>query len=298
MREANKLSGDTSTPTTTHDDSARKALGAFLKTMRARVEPPNSKRAKRRRVRGLRREEVAAAAGISLTWYAWLEQGRPVRVSAKTLRAVGRALRLGPTERAHLTRLASAALRNGKRLTVTREASDGLKALVDSLEPHPVYVVNGLWDVIYRNRAADFVFGDFDRQPGLTDNVLRRLVLDPEWRELFEDWESVAESAIAQFRAATGYLVGQALWERFVARLSRESAWFEDRWSAHVVRPSVSYAKIVRHPTAGELTMLYASLAPAGEPADVRMILYCPPDKETSGGSLVGSEVTSKRYAR
>jgi transcriptional regulator with XRE-family HTH domain len=285
-REANKLSRDTSIPTTTHDDSARKALGAFLRTMRARVEPANGARAKRRRVRGLRREEVAAAAGISLTWYTWLEQGRPVRVSATTLRAVGRALRLGPTERAHLSRLASAAMGNGKRLTVTREASDALEALVDSLAPNPVYVVNGVWDVVYRNRAADLVFGDFDREPGMTDNVLRRLLLDPEWRELFADWESVAESAIAQFRAATGHLVGQPMWQRFVERLSKESPWFAERWSAQVVRPSVSYTKIVRHATAGRLTMLYASLAPSGEPADVRMILYSPADPETSRRTL------------
>jgi transcriptional regulator with XRE-family HTH domain len=276
------LTADTSTPSTTHDDSARKALGSFLKTMRGRAEPSNGARTKRRRVRGLRREEVALAAGISLTWYTWLEQGRQVRVSTKTLRAVGRALRLGPTERAHLARLGTAALGNGRRLTFTREASGGLKAFVDSLSPNPVYVVNGVWDVIYRNRAADLVFGDFGREPGLTDNVLRRLLLDPAWRERFEDWESVAESAIAQFRAATGHLVGQPAWQRFVARLSKESAWFEERWSAHLVQPSVSYTKVVRHQTAGMLTMLYASLAPAGEPTDVRMVMYTPKDRGTA----------------
>jgi transcriptional regulator with XRE-family HTH domain len=249
--------------------------------MRGRAVPSARAGMTRRRVRGLRREEVAVAAGISLTWYTWLEQGRPVRVSAQTLRAIGRALRLAPVERTHLTRLASAALGSGKRVNVTRAASDGLQALVESLAPHPVYTVNGVWDVIYRNRVADLVFGNFDREPGVTDNVLRRLMLDAEWRELFDDWRSVAESAIAQFRAATGHLVGQPAWQRFVARLSNDSPWFAEQWSAHVVRPSVGYTKIVRHRTAGTLTMLYASLAPAGEPADVRLVVYTPADDET-----------------
>jgi hypothetical protein len=164
---------------------------------------------------------------------------------------------------------------------VTIAASEGLRALVTSLAPHPVYAVNGVWDVICRNAIADMVFGDFDRVPGVTDNVLRRLMLDNEWRMLFADWEPVAESAIAQFRAATGHLVGQPTWQRFVARLGEESPWFAERWSAHVVRPSVSYTKVVRHPAAGTLTMLYASLAPAGEPADVRLIAYTPANQQT-----------------
>ena len=250
--------------------------------MRGRATPSSGARTSRRRVRGLRREEVALAAGISLTWYTWLEQGRPVRVSTRTLRAVGRALRLGPPERAHLLRLATAASGDTRRLPVTRDASDGLRTLVTNLSPHPVYAVNGLWDVLCRNRAADVLLGDFDREPGCTDNVLRRLLLDAEWRERFESWEAVAESAIAQFRAATGHLVGRSVWRQFVASLSDESPWFAERWSAHAIEPAVSYAKVVRHPVAGRLPMVYASLAPAGEPADVRMIVYTPADDDTA----------------
>jgi transcriptional regulator with XRE-family HTH domain len=279
--ETNKLSADTGTATTTHD-TARRALGEFLRTMRGRATPSSGARTNRRRVRGLRREEVAVAAGISLTWYTWLEQGRPVGVSTRTLRAVGRALRLGPPERAHLLRLATAASGVVGRRSVTRDASDGLRALVTNLSPHPVYAVNGLWDVLCRNRAADVVLGDFDREPGCTDNVLRRLLLDADWRERFENWDSVAESAVAQFRAATGHLVGRSVWRQFVASLSAESPRFAEQWSAHAVAPSVSYTKVVRHPVAGRLPMLYASLAPAGEPADVRMIVYAPVDDDTA----------------
>ena len=279
--EANKLTADTGTATTTHD-AARRALGEFLRTMRGRATPGVGAQTSRRRVRGLRRDEVAMAAGISLTWYTWLEQGRPVRVSSRTLRAVGRALRLAPPERAHLLRLATAASGGSRRVPVTRDASEGLRALVTNLSPHPVYVVNGLWDVLCRNRIADVVLGDFDREPGCTDNVLRRLMLDAEWRERFENWEEVAESAIAQFRAATGHLVGRRVWRDFVASLSAESPWFAERWSAHAIAPAVSYTKIVRHPIAGRLSMVYASLAPAGEPTDVRMIVYAPTDADSA----------------
>jgi transcriptional regulator with XRE-family HTH domain len=274
------LSADTGIPTTTHD-AARRALGEFLRTMRGRATPSNGAHTGRRRVRGLRREEVAMAAGISLTWYTWLEQGRPVRVSTRTLRAIARALELRAPERTHLRRLATAAS-GGRRLPMTRVASDGLRALVTNLSPHPVYAVNGLWDVLCRNRIADVVFGDFDREPGCTDNVLRRLMLDADWRERFENWEQVAESAVAQFRAATGHLVGRSVWRQFVATLSAESSWFADRWSAHTIAPAVSYTKVVRHPAAGSLSMVYASLAPDGEPADVRMIVYAPADADTA----------------
>ena len=274
--DANKLIDDTGTDSTTHD-VARRALGEFLRTMRARATPPASVRTKRRRVHGLRREEVATAAGISVTWYTWLEQGRAVRVSPLTLRAVGRALRLAAPERAHLLRLANAAA-GGRRVTVTHHASAGLLALVTSLSPHPVYAVNGLWDVLCRNRIADAVFGDFDREPGCTDNVLRRLLLDPEWRHRFDSWEAVTGSAIAQFRAATGHLVGTTVGRRFIATLAAESPWFAERWSSHTIAPSVSYTKVVRHRAGGSLSMVYASLAPAGEPADVRMIVYAPAD--------------------
>lgn len=279
--EGNKLTVDTSTATTRHD-AARQALADYLRAMRGRATPVNGTRTNRRRVRGLRREEVAVEAGISVTWYTWLEQGRPVRVSARTLRAVARALRLAPAERAHLLRLASAALGSPHRARLTRDPTVGLRAMVTNLSPHPAYAVNGVWEVLCRNRLADAVFGDFDREPGCTDNVLRRLLLDPEWRERFANWEEVAESAIAQFRAATGDFVGRSTWRQFVASLSADSPWFAERWLAQRVAQPVSYAKVVRHPTAGSLRMLYASLAPDGEPPDVRLIVYTPADADTA----------------
>ena len=229
----------------------------------------------------MRREEVAIDAGISVTWYTWLEQGRPVRVSRRTLLGIARALRLDAMERAHLLRLAAATRTSVAQPRLTNAASESVRSLADRLLPHPVYVVNGLWDVLHANAAAVRVFGAFDVQPGVTDNVLRRLFLDDAWRRCFVDWAAVSGSAVAQFRVATAGMVGSERWHEFVARLTRESAEFAGRWSRHELATAFPREKIVRHGDAGDLTFLYASLAPDAEPADVRLIIYTPADSST-----------------
>lgn len=276
--KGDKLSTDTSTGGITHVE-ARRSLGAFLRLMRARAEPAASgKKRPRRRVTGLRREEAALAAGISVTWYTWLEQGRPVRVSRRTMNAIGRALQLNPTERAHLRRLAETAMRSSPGIAPTTSASGSVRRLVDSLAPHPAYAVNGLWDVLCHNGVAASIFGPFVRADCITGNVLRRLMLDEEWRERFEDWPTIARSAVAQFRAVTGHLVADPAWCTFVARLTDESPRFATLWAAHELAPSTTFTKVVLHPTAGRLPFLYASMQPADAAPDVRVVIYTPAD--------------------
>lgn len=274
------MSADPGMDGTTHESAAR-SLGAFLRRMRDQAEPRRS-RASRRRAIGLRREEVALDAGISATWYTWLEQGRPVRVSRRTLLGIARALRLNPTERAHLLRLADAASAPRTATHVSTEVTESLRVLADGLEPHAVYVVNGLWDVLYANATGRAVFGDFDARSPETGNVLRRLFLDEEWRHCFADRDSVVTSAVAQFRAATAHMVGDARWKDFVTRLAAESRDFADRWHQHELATASSREKVVVHPSAGRLSFLYASVAPDAEPADVRLIVYTPADEATS----------------
>ena len=281
--EDNKLSTDTGITGTTHD-VARRSLGDFLRLMRDRAElaPESVNVRARRRVRGLRREEVSSAAGISVTWYTWLEQGRPVRVSRRTVQNIGRALKLSPTERAHLLQLADAAMHPGRGVPLSMQVTPLIRRLIDSLAPHPAYAINGLWDVLYCNQIAMRTFGRFDLEPGVTDNVLRRLLLDAEWRERFEGWESIAASVVAQFRAATGHLVADRGWRDRVATLRAESALFAELWDAHRLAQSESYTKVVRHPTAGRLPLLYASVQPSDGPVDVRLVIYTPQDEPTA----------------
>ena len=282
--EGNKLSADAGIGGTTIEslavDSPAKALAAFLRRMRDRAEPAPGRRMARRRARGMRREEVAIDAGISVTWYTWLEQGRPVRVSRRTLLAIARALRLDATERAHLLRLADAATATSPRLTRTISAE--VRQFADGLLPHAAYVVNGLWDVLYANQSARMLFGEFDARPGVTDNILRRLYLDPDWRSRFADWPSVSGSAVAQFRAATAGMVGSPAWLAFIDRLSRDSADFADRWARHELAAAFPREKIVKHASAGDLRFLYASVAPDGAQGDVRVIVYTPADAGTA----------------
>jgi transcriptional regulator with XRE-family HTH domain len=253
--------------------------------MRDRTEPRPSHAKTRRRAAGLRREEVAVDAGISVTWYTWLEQGRPVRVSGRTLNDIARALRLDTTERAHLMRLARAA-RASSEQSITEVATESVRTLADGLHPHPVYVVNGLWDVLHANAAARAMFGDFAATPGVTDNILRRLYLDPDWRERFVDWDAVSGSAVAQFRAATGHMVGAKRWRDFVDRLTGESPAFAARWRRHELASAFPRHKTVRHPESGERSFLYASVAPDAEPTDLRLIVYTAlPDVTNGAGS-------------
>ena len=272
-------------------ESPTRALAAFLRRMRDRAEPRAGRRTPRRRAAGMRREEVAIDAGISVTWYTWLEQGRPVRVSRRTLLSIARALRLDATERAHLLRLADAATAVRPRLTSAASAS--VRALADGLLPHPAYVVNGLWDVLYANRSARIVFGDFDARPGVTDNILRRLHLDADWRTRFVDWPSVCGSAVAQFRLATAAMVGSPSWTAFVDQLSHDSEDFAGRWARHELATSFPREKVVRHAAAGDLRFLYASVAPDAEPTDVRLIVYTPADGAASDtlSALVASRL-------
>jgi len=148
---------------------------------------------------------------------------------------------------------------------LTHAASESVRLLADRLLPHPVYVVNGLWDVLHANPAATRVFGDIDAQPGVTDNVLRHLFLDDVWQ-----------------------------WREFVARLIPESADFSRGWSEHELATAFPREKVVRRRDAGDLTFLYASLAPDAEPGDVRMIADTPADASTIAklATLVNAHAT------
>jgi len=272
------MSADTGTATTTLP-AGRAHLGAFLRTVRGRVPPSAGTPTARRRTRGLRREEVALRAGISVTWYTWLEQGRPVHPSLKTLRGIASALQMSEAERDHLLSLAPAA--GEGEPSITTMADGAILLLVESLVPHPAYAVNGRWDVLAANRPATTVFGRFDARPGTTDNILRRLFLDPRWREGFAEWPSLAASVVGQFRGATAALASDPEWQRFVETLQGQSPDFHAVWSRHEVSAPAAHEKRFHHPRLGALRFHYSSVAPDDAPDDVRVIIYRPADPRT-----------------
>lgn len=244
--------------------------------MRNRATPVNNTARKRRRAPGLRREEVALRAGISVTWYTWLEQGRPVRVSRQTIEAIGRALDLDSVHRSHLDQLAELLDNSSQAEVISSVAEPSVRQLVDGLAPHAAYAINGLWDVLHANEAAITLLGQFNAHSATTNNVLRRLFLDEHWRECFEHWPDVAESAVAQFRAATAARVGHPQFPQFVSQLCHDSSEFAALWARHDLATAAAKEKIFAHPVRGRIRLWYSSLTPDGTAPDVRVVLYLP----------------------
>lgn len=272
----NKTVGSTGSGTTmltlASPNDASRALGEFLRLMRNRAVPPAGATMKRRRARGLRREEVAVRAGISVTWYTWLEQGRSVRVSQSTVRAIGAALQLSPVQLTHLAMLAEL-VSNAQHSPLTTHLPHCVAELVDRLHPHAAYAINGMWDVLHANSAAIELLGKFQSND-VTGNVLRRLFLDAHWREGFEPWSEVAESAVAQFRASTSARTNENHFIEFIAQLQRDSEIFKEMWARHELSDPPSHVKIFNHATMGRVRLAYNSVTPDDAPADVRIVLY------------------------
>jgi transcriptional regulator with XRE-family HTH domain len=175
----------------------RAELGAFLRARREAGDPVAAGfgAGPRRRTPGLRREELAQLAGLSVTWYTWLEQARDISVSRPVVNSLARALRLTPAERAHLFTLAGLALPPAMRTQPVAEPM--LARLADALNPHPAYVATPWWDVLACNDAYANLIGGIEARP----NVLWMMFTEPGH---VVDWETEARSMAGQFRAALG----------------------------------------------------------------------------------------------
>jgi transcriptional regulator with XRE-family HTH domain len=181
--------GIASTPLTGDADARRRReLALFLKAKRAAVAPQNVglRPGRRRRTHGLLREEVAQRAGISPTWYTWLEQGREINPSTEVLAQLAEALLLTRSERAHVMTLARPVAPSRASLRFSHEVSDVLRSWINGLD-QAAYVLNGRWDVLAWNEAAVRLLGDFAALPTADRNILRMIFLWPHWRSLFVD---------------------------------------------------------------------------------------------------------------
>lgn len=262
----------------------RGELAAFLKSMRARIRPEEVGLAPgtRRRVTGLRREEVARLASISNTWYVWLEQGRDVTPSESALERLARALRLSHVEQAHLLRLARPA--NGQTETdrfTARAPSPALRAFVVGLHPNPAYVLDPLWNIAAWNEAAGRLLGDFPAANGenhdpASRNLLGRMFLDENWRRLFQGWNTLATSAVAQFRAATSELRNYPEHRQIVDTLRKRSPKFSALWEKIELAEPRNWRKTICHPVAGRITFNYATLACSGDDRGFWISIYTP----------------------
>lgn len=247
----------------------------FLTTRRAKITPERAGLplyGRHRRVSGLRREEVALLAGISVEYYTRLERGNMRGVSDDVLDAVSRALQLDEAERAHLLDLArtASAERSPGRTSTPQRVRPSIQRIVDALSEIPAFVQNGRLDILYANRLAKALYADLFRDPVQPPNSARFLFLDDRARTLYVDWESVARDIVATLRGTAGGNPYDRALSDLVGLLSTRSEEFRVRWASHDVRFHRSGTKRFRHPLVGDLTLAFESLA---LPADQSLTL-------------------------
>lgn len=280
--EASQTSGDAGISSTSFviadpDVRRRAELALFLKAKRAAIAPENIglRPARHRRARGLLRDEVAQRAGISQTWYTWLEQGREIKPSREVLEHLAEALLLSESERGHLMTLARPEASDRSPRCFSHAAPPALQSWTAGLD-QPAYVLNGRWDVLAWNEPAREVLADFATIPPADRNVLRMIFLWPDWRRLFVEWDCLAASSVAQFRAETARYAGGEEFEAFTRKLAADSADFAGLWYARAVDAPRLRVKRMHHPRLGMIDLTYAPLQPKGLAGDLSVVVYSP----------------------
>lgn len=245
-------------------------LADFLRRARSQCDPARAglpADARIRRVPGLRREEVALLAGVSTDYYARLEQGRRIVPSASVLEALARALELDAAGRAHLEHLIGAAgASRGSRSRPVQRVRSGLRQLLDALDGEPAMILGRRTDILATNRMARALFADFDARPPAERNYARWLLLDPEARALFADWELQAHAAVESLRLEFGADPHDRATRNLVAELRTSSTEFPGWWDEHRVYQRTHGSKRLRHPVVGDLTVDYETLTLPGDP--------------------------------
>ena len=265
----------------TMNDLKRTELAAFLRSRRERIAPEDLglPAGQRRRTSGLRREEVAQLAGVGVTWYTWLEQGRPIHASPQVLEAVARTLQLDSVERQHLFRLADV-----PDSTTTEALSPPLppdtQAILEQLSPLPADVVTERFDIVAWNAGYQALFPRTPERPPAERNSLLQIFTSPRCCNAYENSTEQRAAAVAQLRASYGRHVGEPAWTGFIKRLEGVSPEFARMWATQDVAQPASIIKIFRHPLYPRLPMRSTSMALQGC-VGARMVVYTPVDAET-----------------
>ncbi len=271
-------------------EARRMTLARFLRARRE-ATPPEAVGlhcTQRRRTPGLRREEVARASGISVTWYTWLEQGRPISVSPTVLDAVARALALDASERQDMRALAGMPPdREVSPIPLEVVPSPLVVAIVEQLDPWPAWLLDPWLEVLACNRAGHHLVARLSGAAGPSDppstgaNLLRLLCTDPSWRSAFPEWDRVLDTAVARLRAGLAGVPGGSRASRtFVERLAADSSEFARRWHGSYGGP-VESRVLVAAEAVGFLRLEMVSLWTAPGRA-ARLVVAAPKDPATA----------------
>ncbi|WP_406815111.1 helix-turn-helix domain-containing protein [Mycobacterium sp. M23085] len=249
-----------------------KDIKEFLMTRRARISPEQIglPSGRRRRVPGLRREEVAQLAGVSTEYYTQIERGSVAGVSDDVLHAVARALRLTDDETTHFFDLVRAAIGTRTVGRPKRETGqtipDGVQALIDGMAASPAIVMNGSLDILAANRLGRALYAPmFDRATGVP-NFARFIFFDTYAEQVFPEWERSADEVVALLQAEAARCPHSPAITRIVGELATRSDDFRSRWAAHNVTAHRHGVKLFRHPEFGALTLTYNVFAITAAP--------------------------------
>jgi transcriptional regulator with XRE-family HTH domain len=258
-------------------------LGAFLQTRRAHTRPDQvglPSNGQRRRVAGLRREEVAQLAMISTDYYTRLEQGRLIGASTSVLDAIARALRLRADETSYLFQLANKNISRPRRRPAGRVRPQ-IQVLLDNLIDSPALALGPCLDVLAWNSLAAALFTDFARIPDRERNFVRLLFLEPAVRGRYVDWEDIARTCVAFFRMAVLDAADDPRLTELVGDLSVHDADFRTWWASRDVDYQTFGTKTLVHPLAGEMTLDWQLLRPAHDGQEIIMVMTAPPAGRT-----------------
>ncbi|MEO1521304.1 MAG: helix-turn-helix transcriptional regulator [Cyanobacteria bacterium J06633_2] len=258
-------------------------LSSFLKARRARISPRQVGLTEgvRRRTPGLRREEVAQLAGVGVTWYTWIEQGRDIQVSVQVLEGIVRALKLNCDEQKHLFLLANHL--PPIDFTYPEEiVSPLLLQVLDQLGSSPAYITGQRWDLLAWNRSACAIFGDFELLPIGERNILWFVFMNENLRQILVDWEAHARLVIAQFRANYSRFVGDPWFTELINALEVISPEFRRLWTEHDILGRTDGCKEIDHPLVGRLALNYVVFKVADSP-NLEVVMYLPlPESDTT----------------
>jgi transcriptional regulator with XRE-family HTH domain len=258
----------------------RRELASFLRSRRERLSPETLGLTSygRRRTPGLRREEVAQLAGVGVTWYTWLEQGRDINVSGQVLESLARTLRLDRHEQAHLMALAGSA--DAAPSLVCPTVTPGVLAVLESLGTTPAVVHNARRDLLAYNVVYGKVFPELASIPPQERNLLLLMFTHPRWRVSMPDWDLAAPRLVAQFRSAMAGHVAEPAWKGLLEQLLDRSPEFAQLWLRHEVLGPETGCKRFRHERFGLLRMDFTHLW-LDQRVGTRMTVYTPADELT-----------------
>jgi transcriptional regulator with XRE-family HTH domain len=253
-----------------------KELGNFLKTRRAKISPleVGFSKGARRRTPGLRREEVAFLAGIGLTWYTWLEQGRSIKVSPEILESLARVLMLDKQERIHFYTLARQ-VPPTDIYSYQGTATPMLQHVLDNLILSPSFIMDSRWNIILWNKAANVVFGDFNQINVHERNMVYMMFNNADYKKLFIDWKFHAQGMLARFRSTTVEYVDDPWFTKFIEDMKEKSDEFNLWWSKHNVQRNSEFYKKLNHPIGGTMVFEFCSFD-VSDNSNLKLIINTP----------------------